>query len=422
MVYCDLTLTSRPWWESLTDLSFFAMFVFASFPETLIGKMYVGPFPFVFLLYYIGTLSTVLEWKLSGNVSLRGLTRVSLFCFVAMLLCGLAKGEAVKWIMIDCSAFIGLIMGLNWGMRRDLGTVIELLKRVGWMVVLLLLFTVIGLKLHLIPVSSESGRTYVKSLFFAAFFLSVLVPFLWGACQTVISKKYPPWMVIAGLLGATLILLLSSFATTTRSIAIAGMLGLFLSVPMICKGYKGLLLIGAPVLLFLIVFLLWREIAEVLKETAIAERFLKTKGSGEHRWLEVMMLVDQIKGSELFTGMGFGSRFHSVVVVDGTDLAIVPHIAIFAFLQKGGIGLFLIWIVIPFVYYSTKFLFGSGTALQRGCWGGILMYLFFCSMSGGWDFHRLFLYGTFISVASREQPFAHCADGSDRSVVLPSGR
>lgn len=390
----------RPWWETLTDSSIVAMFAFASFPETLIGKMYIGPLPAIFLIFYIVILGSILEWLLARDRTSSKKVACALAVALLMTANGLVRGAELKWLVIDLSAFSGLIAGLSWANRRSLASIQQTVYSIAAVTLILLTFTVVGLKLGFVPASRVSGRLYVKSLFLATFFLCVLVPVLWGAFRST-EYRLPTWIPLFSVLSVTGVLLISSAVTGTRSIGIAAIIGFGLSLRNIGGDYRGLICSALTIVGVCLAVLVAEGFFGAPENWTVARRFAFTVLSEEPRWIEIQMLWDQLTTADLVTGLGFGSRFHSPVVIEGSDLAIVPHVAIFAFLQKGGVALFLGYVLAPFFRYLYLHLSRRASPFQRGCWGSILTLLIFATMSGGWDFHRLFLYGALVTMAAR---------------------
>ncbi len=373
------------------------MFLFGAFPETLTGKFYVGPFPLFFLIFYAGCFGLAIELLVSRDpLPLRVLGLLSIMA--ALVFHGLIRGEELKWMMIDCSAFGGLIAGATWVKRRSRKFLIHALRFMLAALLPLLTFALIGLFIGLVPAGRDSGRLYTYSIFRAAAYLSILLPLLVASQKAQPLKRVPDWVLPATLTLGYSLLLASALFTATRSIFIGAIVSLLLTLRISAHEKR---MISSSLLLIAALLLATLFAADILPSFSLGtlgERLTRTQElAQEERWQEIEMLFTQLQGSNFWTGLGFGSRFESPVIVDGLDVAINPHIAIFTFLQKGGILFFLSFIVFPYFFLFTKVIRGNCSSLQLGTYSGALLYLFLSSMSAGWEFYSLFLYGSLMS-------------------------
>jgi hypothetical protein len=130
----------------------------------------------------------------------------------------------------------------------------------------------------------------------------------------------------------------------------------------------------------------------------LADRIMSTDVAEDYRYMEVEMMFDQLRDN-LFRGEGFGSRFESCIGRHGEKLAFAPHVAVLTFWFKGGLLIFLATAILPAMRAAYQLALTPTWPVATACWGGALLYLVQASMSGGWNFHALFLFGAFLSLA-----------------------
>ncbi|SCA63989.1 hypothetical protein SCG7086_BM_00070 [Chlamydiales bacterium SCGC AG-110-P3] len=334
------------WWRRLSDLSFALMLFLLAFPETVTGKIYIGPFPIYFFVFYLGLVALAIEMTIEGR-SLARPARWILVLWITMLGVGALRGHPLKYAVIDASSFLGLFAGVQWAALRGEVRVLDQWR--WWLVVItgFLVIAVIGLKLGLITPSRISGRVYVYSAFRATFFMVILLPAIVGSGRMMPSRGASIWIESIGRIVPLGVIFLAAVVMATRSILLEGLVAWFLCQRVLLhhfRGVKFLALLAVGTLCFLAAF---AGIFEGIDFGMLGQRIQGTSVEGEARWMEIEMLWAQMTNADLAMGMGFGSRFESVVIVDGSNLALHPHMAIFAFLQKGGIPLFLLGIIVP---------------------------------------------------------------------------
>jgi hypothetical protein len=135
----------------------------------------------------------------------------------------------------------------------------------------------------------------------------------------------------------------------------------------------------------------------------LEKRLASTTIVEEPRYLEVKSLFQQLSKWDIVFGTGFGSRY-AAYGTGVSDLAFAPHVGVLAFLQKGGVMLFLLCAVLPAAAALWRLFAERTGTIKLTCWGSVLIYLFVSSLSGGWYIFPLFLYGTFLALATSSRP------------------
>lgn len=391
----SLRLESRvAWWTRLADASYLSIFIYGAIPETLIGKPYIGPAPFHFWILYLGLFATFVEWLLESPPSSK-LHKFLVGVFVAYTVWGFALGNSFKFIVIDASAFLGLVAGYHWALIRGAPRVLQCWRFLLPIIVIFLALTLAGLLVGAVPRGAESGRLYTYSVFRCTSFLTLVCPVMWLWARSHPIPSIPDWLAITPfVLGIPLVLGAASLSAT-RSVFLGGLVSFALWLRMIFHKQKGrflvcLALLGSLALLIHSLGIIGEEAGGEL-----GSRFSKTGGQQETRWLELQMLLYQMELRDWIVGMGFGSQFQSPVLIQGSDLASSPHLSVFTFLQKGGILLFFTFVIFPYLWLMVKLFRGREDTLQLGFQAGALLYLIVASVTASWDFLQLFLYGSF---------------------------
>ena len=381
------TLEESPWWSLLADYSFFLMFVVLSFPETIMGEVYIGPFPIYFFVFYIGLFGYFVEQFVSYKEPYLS-TKVLGCVLLLLLLCGILRGNELKYMVIDVTSFLGM----SWIRSRSDAQVMNLWRMLVFTISVLLFFSMIGLKLGFISQVRESGRMYLYSIFNSVTFLSIFLPILWRSGSLLPFRSLPRWLCISSFFVVFGLIFGASLLTATRSLLLGGSITLLFFLRVALKEYLSTsvtVVIAGLILGFTFYDIGFFDNVDIGQ---LGERLTSTKVGKETRWLEVEMLWSQMGWKELLFGFGFGGRFHSPVVIDGSDLALYSHIAIFTFLQKGGVFFFFSFVIIPFFAYLYK-VFTSNDARYIGFFCGGVIYFMYASLSSAWEFYHLFLYG-----------------------------
>jgi len=111
-------------------------------------------------------------------------------------------------------------------------------------------------------------------------------------------------------------------------------------------------------------------------------------------------MFEELEGS-FWTGKGFGSRFESCIDKGGEFLAFAPHVGVFTPLLKGGVVSFALLIIFPLGTALYRLFRLNQCAIGLSLSAAVVLYCAQASMSGGWNFIALFLYGATFSLASK---------------------
>lgn len=368
------------------------MLLFACTPETVIGKPYLGPVPLYFVVFYFGLLASGVEILTSKQrlpFLMKGMVGVS----ILLLVHGILRGHGLKWMTIDFSSLMGGIAGYYWASQRPIHRILKLWHRLAGLITVLMALTLLGLAYGYVQPAIESGRIYVYSLFRSVGFLSIVMPLLWAAKSDFPIPRAPYWVFALPFLTVLCLIALTAYYTATRSMLLEGLCASFFMARITLSKTRGLGVIFFSFLLLLGVTVWDLELLSSMDLGALGDRIRNTGTQEESRFQEILMLFEQMSAYDYLFGMGLGSRFHSIVFVDGTDLALNPHLVIFAYLQKGGIFFFLAAVLIPTLVFGLRLLKPYSSPIQLGWLSASLMYLIMASLSGGWEFYFTFLYG-----------------------------
>jgi hypothetical protein len=358
------------------------VFLASVLPETVVGKMYIGPAPLPFILLYIAVLLTVVEILSSKSRRSRYML-IGILAWVLMTVQGIFGGSESKYLTIDASMFCSMLLGLRWGQQRPLGSSANAIHLWLAATACVLALTVIGLSAGLIEASPASleidePRIFTYSMFEASALLIIGLPFWWST-----SRRYLRAFAIVAL-GSVLV---TALVSATRSLVIFVICTLLAGTGRSSAGGKRREWWLLPVQLIALVSfaaLVWSRGGGVI------ERVSSTNVHEETRYLEALQMFESLPN--VLTGSGFGGRFVSPVMVDGEYLALTPHVAVLTLLFKGGAIVFGIFVLVPFVVSVYMFVRSPAGPL-RACYAGVLLYILRACISGGWDVPSLFLYG-----------------------------
>jgi len=104
------------------------------------------------------------------------------------------------------------------------------------------------------------------------------------------------------------------------------------------------------------------------------------------------MMLDALSGHYV-SGLGFGSYYACPIEIGARSLAWAPHIAALTLLLKGGAIIFLICICLPLARALLSISSSTKTTENVAFACGLLTYVVLASVSGGWTFTAMFIYG-----------------------------
>ncbi len=139
----------------------------------------------------------------------------------------------------------------------------------------------------------------------------------------------------------------------------------------------------------------------------LSARFQSKEVGEESRFIELSEMWDTMgeknNGSGFWYGLGFGSVFYSTGI-NTPAYVINPHAAVLTLLSKGGIPVFRVVHQSCLAQAVSCDCSGEpARPIQRAACAGALLYFVLASLSGGWDFKNLFLFGA-LRLASEK----HC--------------
>jgi hypothetical protein len=394
----------------ITDWAIILTYTYIAIPETIIphAYRYVGPAPLEYPLFYVCFGLLLLDSMING---LR-LTKLLLFSYIAtlyMLFLGIAYGYELRNLVQDASYFFGIVAGMSLAARRSFLGVTRILARIRDIYFVMVPSTMILMSLGMVPLAFEidatGGRMIVQNLFFPVCFLAVVLPFLttmenvFPDIKTFIGKRLGFLFGLATVLAAAIV-------TGTRTLAGLALLCGLVWAPIQMRQRKWAVLIQALVIVLWSTFFFGEHAS--ITAGVLSARFQKFQESDitqETRYLEARGLLRKIKGHEL-TGLGFGSHFQMgyVVARSGRSWSLAAHIGVLNFLLKGGVLVFIGFVIVPFFLAIRRFIFPiPGQKVLTALWGGIAIHLTLSCISGGYNFPTMFAYGILLSLALNEE-------------------
>jgi hypothetical protein len=381
-------------------------------PDTWRVGLHLGEVPFAALL-----LTT-----LSGVLIIRQLSTPSDPSFgvfactaalVAMVALGCFKGNieaySLKFFVADIYSFTGLLMGYAIVRVRGVDESLQTASQIAVLASITIIANYLGILFGLIPplFAEDSGRLVTGSIFEAAMVLLTILPM----ASVVQSGRLTSFMLMVVCAAALL--------SGTRSLLIMTVLACVIclvlrprrvDIRFVLRVTAGFALASAMYVLSLARF-----------NSDVFQRLANTQGSSESRYIELLLFWRQVS-DDLIIGQGMGSRFATNVIVEGDSFASAPHIGIVTLLMKGGIGVFVAFIMLPLFIALMVFFSKSQSRLRRASAGSVLLYVALACQSGGWEPLLLFVYGMAISVVvsgARRRVLRNLAGGRDMGSYLP---
>ena len=383
---------------AVTDMLLAVTIVWSVLPETLVGEIYLYDIPLRFCLFYLTVLSCLLSTMFFGasRVSLNLAVALAALPIIAGL--GLWNGNDWKFWVIDLSNYSGLLLGLYWGGRYSLQTSLNSLYKWTVAVGVLMLFNILGLLFGIVPQAGEGERLYSYSMFTSASFLTCMFP-LWFSGRAIEKKLVIPTRAQLLSLICICCVLFASMLSATRSMFLSGTTAIVIVMWLRLRGKNAVLMILLT-LVVSCVFAVYAFSTDGWMNHRFADRLTSTDITEEYRYTELQMMFEDLQGS-LLTGKGFGSRFESCIGKNHEFLAFAPHVSIFTLLYKGGIVSFALLIALPLAVSATHLLRVNDRAVSLSFSAAVVLYCIQASMSGGWNFIQLFLFGAALTLASR---------------------
>jgi len=378
-----------------TDFLVGVMLLWTAIPETLFDEAYLGEVPVRFLLFYAALGSVAAASLVAGRPRLSSLLGIALVGFTYMATLGLWNANDVKYWAIDASNFGGLILGLQWAQQRGPRRAAQLIRLWARLMAVLLFVNLAGLHFGVVTPPHDSVRQYSYSLFTNATFVTCVFPFWFTTARHDLRGKRSQIEQAVALAGIAVVML-GALMSATRSMFLTWTSAVLLTIAISFNGRNAvawaLTAATACSVVYLAVFGPMNGHGHLL-----AERLLATEIAQSYRYTEIEMMFDTLTGA-ILPGKGFGSRFESCIGERGEILAFAPHIAALTLWFKGGLPTFFIFIILPATRGIHAVLWCRNNPVSCACWCGVLLYLIQASMSGGWSYHALFLFGVHLNL------------------------
>ena len=303
---------------------------------------------------------------------------------------------------LDALIFAGLLVGVGWGRYCPIASLVKLLTIIGYLAMIGLPLTLaLLLSGRLGVLAGGNQRLYVYSLFALTGTLSAIVPVLTAASGLQINGRRPRWTATWTFAGVSLVFAAAAVSATRCVLAQAILGGLF-SVLALPRGYTSKRRRRHPLAVGVLAILALGAYVYTLtySEGTLGERLRATELSSEARTDELDMMFDQLRG-HMHTGLGFGHYYRVDARISLELIAAAPHVAIFTPLEKAGVGGFAVCVVLPLFVCASGMIRFRRYPLVVGFSSGLLLWMLFASVSGGWTYLGLFLCGLSWSVALR---------------------
>lgn len=361
--------------------------------------------PFHYYAFSLGTLAILLETTTRLHFSKLALGAFA--CFLFLLFLGLFRDNELRWMLTDMVVFGALVAGLAWASMNRVVFIANYFKAIA--LIGLLLYPINLVATGNVQFSLLESKNVVWLPFWCiTSYLAFTLPFVYACGLTYSSPASMRWVKV--LTAATLMCgLYTAFLTSNRTV-VGQTVGSVL-VTLTTVSAKSIRLTAILFLSTIISYcgvLLFSDTVDNListfTTTDLCQKFLARSVFDDPRFYELQQLYDHMEGRHVL-GLGFGSRYDFILRYADRDVEVVtalaPHLGAFAFYQKGGIVLYILFIFVPFVLSLRYLLFPANIPLfRKGAWCGIFCYiLFFSVTTGGWDFVYTFMYGALLAVA-----------------------
>ncbi len=387
-----------------------AVFIFCV-PETCFPSSYRALLNYAAAMFLtIGCIRFVIPYQQARqNDFLKSVYVMYLLALIYMAAVGLFLENELKYIVADINNFIPLIAGLGIGGSLKNSEIERFLKDSFRIASALLVFTVVGLIIGIIPSAQPGARSFTIGLFACCKIICFLFPFFGFHCVLEVASlarrfvsTYSPFIFV----------LFASIISGTRSIFILLLAATFIRSWSNATYSKRGLITGVVFLLIFSCILTIDQYSFINFQdenasSVLVKRLATTNLEKSSRLEEAEMLFEYLQGYE-FTGRGFGSRFWSVIGEDGGKYVLRPHIGALGFFQKGGIGVFLMCFLFPCGLAFTKLFVlqksvrpdpeaGSRIDKNRAA-GSIIIYATIACMSGGFSPLDIIFFGLFFGL------------------------
>jgi hypothetical protein len=332
---------------------------------------------------------------------------LGLLALVATSVGGYLRGNidaySLKFYVADIFSFSAALAGYVLPRTQTGEETDQLVSRICIVASVGIFATYLALLAGLVSTSfAIQDRTFTLSIFYAAGILLILLPWTTVSDEGRHSSTGSRTLLLFAIaLGTGL---LSATRSVIIEVIVAAAFYLIVKRRRFDVGFV-MRLVGGVTVLILPLF-------SGLFSTFVFQRLGNTQLGDELRYAELEMWWSQTK-ADILLGQGMGSRFISnVIQADGNSLASNPHVGIVTTLMKGGVLLFLGFVVIP-ALVAVYILFSPGyEENRRGAAASVLMFIVLACLSGGWEPLQMFAYGLAVSAMTLQRKGLRTGRGS----------
>jgi hypothetical protein len=403
----------------ISDYLLIINFIFLAFPTSIVYQYYTEGKSPEYLLIAVFEAFFVIE-LLVHRSRLPKFSIALITCGLGMCILGVYKKNYLvddgRWFIIDILEYSGMFCGIIWAKRRTSERICKIFSIIALACFMLLIVNIVGLYIGMLDsLSPASGRLYTFSLFNGANILTCTMSF-YVFNRMLRRRRISSWLVI---FLTICIIICAAFISSTRSVLLALVAGLLFLIPIMFREAPGssiakIVIIGMIMLSIIVIF-------GGSTDYYLFQRFKGTDLAEESRFIELQMMFDQFRDG-LIMGEGFGSYYNVLQSTSPSGIAFAPHIGLFAFLQKGGVLVFCMCVVLPITLTVKVMLTRKYERLRYRFLMIIGLYLVTSSLSGGWRFFQLFLYGSslWISVLQNKVKTMELHTNINKSLGWPS--
>lgn len=379
------------------------LFIVLGVPDEFKGDFYIGPVPIDFIFFFISCIVFIV-YAIKKIPFQSTQMAIPLSVLFLLLLVGFVYSNEIKWMVIDVIFFTGLVAGYavvdSWGTEK----VLKVISNLCYILLALGFLTLIGLLIGLVP-SNSYLRLYTHSLLSIATILMMLAPLfiITNPGKKGFGRYGYPFLVYILLFGIAIL-------SSTRSILIGTCISLLLVA---WFGMKSRIVMSSVLLVVYLgaILVVFHDIdgssfSQMENQIEVSsERLSSTDLREEARFKELESMFEGMSAASYVTGSGFGSRFITPLpknIKETEGLAFAPHVGVFAYLFKGGVVLFLFYVLLPLVL-SIRVLMSSfkNRRVAVASAIGVLAYIVSSSMSGGWSPIILLSYGIVLALLKK---------------------
>lgn len=388
--------------------------VYPTIPNQYTYSWFIGGRASITYVCVVAVLVSFLHWLQLGPLSrLWVVSSATLLALLALLGLLLSNTNFFSWGALEGDVLVmaGLLVGVGFARFLAVERGMWLLCTVYCLGLVAFGATMGGWAAGVIHVSeTHEGRRVISSLFGISWVLTAICPIVFSLRGTLRSRSRRTGLLCVVFLGIASVFYIGFF-TSTRSVLLQGVCMLLLCTALhLAKAVNGL----AVSLVVVAVLVLSASINSVVEAgSSVYDRYILSKRpvassfEGETRAVEVGLMMSEMRW-DVVIGWGFGSQFPT----EGQGYLVSgPHVGALTFLMKGGFALFGLFCIGPLILALLK-LRNSQDWFVRGGAGGVIAFVWMASMSGGWSFMNVFLYGYSIGVVvyrSRRAGFSRSA-------------